>query len=350
MASSVEVVDTVDRLDPARWDDLAGVRAFAGHRWLRLAEAVLVGHEPRYVVLRRDGRYVAAAVCALGRNLQSPALQRRAGWLLRLAPYLRCEIPIAFEPGLLLRPGEGAGPLLGAVGRLANRERALFVRLDHLAADASGRGELASAGYRPFPMWPDAALDLGHASLDGYLAGLPSRKRVELNRVRRRAEEAGLVVEPHVPSAATGPTLRRLVGQVLARHDALEEYRPDLFERAASVLADDLAVVVVRRGERVVACAALLRDGADVSAKWLGLDYAQTWNSPAYARLILACVEQAIAMGARRLHLGATAHETKRHFGVAFERRTGAISARLPLLTRLAGRALAGGADATEAA
>jgi predicted N-acyltransferase len=349
MASSVEVVDSADRLDPTRWDDLAGRRAFAGHRWLRLAEAVLVGHEPRYVVLGREGRYAAAAVCALGRRLQSPALQRRAGWLLRLAPYLRCEIPIAFEPGLLLRPGEDGGPLLAEVDRLANRERALFVRVDHLRADARGRGDLASAGYRSFPMWAETTLDLDHRSLDAYLAGLPSRKRVELNRVRRRADADGLVAEPHVPSGATAPVLRGLVGQVLARHAAIEEYRSDLFDRAASVLGDDLRVVVVRRDARTVGCAALLRDGDEVAAKWLGLDYAQTWNSPAYPRLILACVELAIGLGARRLHLGATAHETKRHFGVAFEPRSGAICARVPLLTRLAGRALAGGAGESAA-
>src|SRR5829696_2408081 len=99
-ATAVAVVDTIARVDPAEWDDLAAGRPFADHRWLRLTEALLVEHEPRYVLLRRDGRLAAAAVCALGRRLQSPTLRRRAGWLLRLVPYLRCEIPIAFDDGL----------------------------------------------------------------------------------------------------------------------------------------------------------------------------------------------------------------------------------------------------------
>ncbi|HZR00087.1 MAG TPA: GNAT family N-acetyltransferase [Chloroflexota bacterium] len=345
----VAIVDRADRLDPTRWDDLAGDRPFADHRWLRLAEAVLVGHEPRYVVVERGGQYAAAAVCALGRRLQNPALQRRVGWLLHMAPHLRCEIPIAFQPGLFLRPGEHADALLAEIGRLAARERALFVRIDHLRPDAGGWDALSSAGYKPFPMWDEATLDLGCGSLDAYLARLPSRKRGELNAVRRRADAAGLVVAPHTPSAASAPLLRRLVGQVLGRHAALEQYRGDLFARAAGVLGGDLLVLTAERDGRIVATASLLRSGDDVAAKWLGLDYALTWNTPTYPRLMLACVEHAIAMGARRLHLGATAHETKRHFGVVFEPRAGAISARLPLLTRLAGRALAGGVGATAA-
>jgi predicted N-acyltransferase len=349
MVASVEVVDTIDRIDPVAWDDLAGDRVFARQRWLRLAEAVLVGHEPRYVVVRRDGRYAAAAVCALGRRLQNPSLQRPARWLLRLAPYLRFEIPITFESGLLLRAGEDAGPLRAAVGHLADRERALFVRLDHLPADAADWTGLASAGYQPFPMWPETMLDLRWPSFDAYLAALPSRKRAELNRVRRRADATGLVAELHVPSAKTAPELRNLVGEVLARHAAIEEYHPDLFGRAGRVLGDDMRILVLRHDDRIVGCAALLRSGDEITAKWLGLDYARTRNTQAYARLLLACVEAAISLGARRLRLGATAYETKRHFGVAVEPRFGAVSARIPAVTRLVGRALGGGGPAVAA-
>jgi len=350
VAARLEIVDSIERVEPEAWDDLAAGRPFADHRWLRLTEALLLDHEPRYVLLRQGGRLAAAGVCALGRRLQNPALQRRAGWLLRIVPFLRCEIPIALEPGLLLRRGDDPTPLLAAIERLADRERAAFTRLDHLSPRADAWPGLSRAGYRPIPMWTETRLALPWPSLDAYLASLSSRKRGELNRVRRRAEAEGLLVEPLRPTDDTDARLRGLVGQVLDRHAALESYAPDMFTRARAVLGDDLRLLALRRGGRLVGCAALLRSGDELSAKWLGLDYAETRNTVAYARLLLGCVEAAIDLGAPSLRLGATAYETKRHFAVALEERAGAVSARLSPLTRLAARALGAGARPSGAA
>ena len=350
MADTIEIVDTIRRVEPDAWDDLADGRPFADHRWLGLTEDLLLGHEPRYVLFRQGGRLAAAGVCALGRRLQNPALQRRAGWLLRIVPFLRCEIPIALEPGLLLRPDDDPVPLLAAIERLSAREHAAFTRLDHLSPRADAWPGLRRAGYRPIPMWAETRLALPWSSLDGFLTALASRKRGELNRVRRRADAEGLVVEPLRPTTETAPRLRELVGQVLTRHAALESYAADLFPRALAVLGDDLRVLVLRRDGRIVGCAALLRGGDELSAKWLGLDYAETRNTVAYARLLLGCVEAAIELGAPSLRLGATAYQTKRHLGVTLEERSGAVSAHLPPLTRLAARALGAGTQPADAA
>jgi predicted N-acyltransferase len=347
---TLEIVDSIDRIEPSTWNELAAGRPFADHRWLALTEALLVGHEARYVLLRQRGRIAAAAVCALGRRLQDPALRCRAGWLLRIAPLLRCEVPIALDCGLLTRPGADPTPLLAAIGRLAARERAMFTRLDHLSDHDERWPALRRAGYQAVPMWAETRLTLAYSSFDGYLAALPSRKRGELNRVRRRAEAEGLSVAPEALSPETMTRLRGLVGQVLARHSALEEYAPDMFDRAAALLGDDMRLLIARRDGEIVGCAALLRSGGELTAKWLGLDYARTQDTVAYARLLLGCVEGAIQLGAGSLRLGATAYETKRHFGVVFEERCGAVAARPALLNRLAGRVLGGRAEPAEAA
>jgi predicted N-acyltransferase len=350
VATSLEIVDAIRHVEPEAWDELAAGRPFADHRWLGLTEELLLGHEPRYVLVRRDGRLVAAGVCALGRRWQNPALQRRAGWLLRVAPVLRCEIPIALGSGLLVRPGDDPAPLLDGLARLAAREHAAFTRLDHLPPGDAAWPALGRAGYRPVPMWAETRLALGWPSLDRYLASLSSHKRRELNRVRRRAEAEKLVVEPLDPSPECAPRLRALVGQVLARHAAIERYADDLFPRARAALGDDLRLLALRRDGHLVGCGALLRRGDEVSAKWLGLDYAETRGTVAYTRVLIGCVEAAIDLGAAVLRLGATAYQTKQHFGVALEERSAAVTAALPPLTHLAVRALGGRPQMTSAA
>jgi len=45
-------------------------------------------------------------VCALERHFENEKLQRRAGWVARVLPVLRCAVPIAYEAGLLVDDSE----------------------------------------------------------------------------------------------------------------------------------------------------------------------------------------------------------------------------------------------------
>src|SRR4029078_11119617 len=131
---------------------LCGSRAFVDHRWLRMVESVLANYEPRYVLLRRNGHLEGAAVCALERRFEQPAIQRGAGWVLRHLPYLRCSIPIVFETGLITPPTGARSALaqqLLAVGRrLAWREHALLTTFGHLAPDNAAWPALRDGGCR----------------------------------------------------------------------------------------------------------------------------------------------------------------------------------------------------------
>jgi hypothetical protein len=130
------------------------------------------------------------------------------------------------------------------------------------------------------------------------------------------------------------------MGNVLHRHGAGERYHPDLFLRAQAILGDDLVVLAIKRHGEIVGCNALMTSGGEMAAKWLGLDYERTWGTTAYLSLLLECVAQAIACGATRLRLGATAWEPKRHLGAVQLPRAGAVVVRRRLLNRLAGAIL----------
>jgi hypothetical protein len=144
-------------------------------------------------------------------------------------------------------------------------------------------------------------------------------------------------VRPLTPAARHSPRLDRLVGNVVRRHHGIHRFVPGLFVEAASVLGDDLTVLAAHRHEELAGCVALLRDGDDLSAKWIGRDYGLTEGTSAYHALVAECVRTAISLGVRRVHFGASAYETKKQFGVCQEPRGRLLAMRGPLLNRCAG-------------
>ena len=168
-------------------------------------------------------------------------------------------------------------------------------------------------------MLPETHLEIAWNSYESYLAALPRKKRKEIGRMERHAADEGIVVQPIVPSAENSPVLDQLVSNLLTRYGETKRYAPNLFLRAAAVLGDDLTVLGALRDGQLVGCTALLRSGNEVSAKWIGRDYARTSETAVYYAMVAGCVRQTIEMGAQRLHLGAAAYETKKQFGVTLE-------------------------------
>ncbi|GAA0966474.1 hypothetical protein GCM10009555_008450 [Acrocarpospora macrocephala] len=329
---STEVLDTITSVDPAEWDALGEVGDFTGHRWLRLAERVLAGHRPRYLLLRRRGRLVAAAACTLEQRLQNPALEARFGWVLRRTPYLHVGVPMMSKAGLLAQGGELAA-LCRELRALTRRERAPFSVIDHLPVGHPAWSGLD--GCHALAMAPETRMDVEWSSFEEYLGSLPRKRRQEVRRVARRSLGEGITVRPLAERG--DPRLDRLVGDVVQRHHGIHRFVPGLFEEAAAVLGDDLTVLAAYRHGELAGCVALLRDGDDLSAKWIGRDYGLTEGTSAYHALVAACVRTAIALGVRRVHFGASAYETKKQFGVCQEPRGGLLAMRSPILNRCVG-------------
>jgi predicted N-acyltransferase len=330
---SIDAVDTIDRVDAAEWDGLCADHGYARHRWLRLAEAVMAGQRARYLLVRRDGRLVAAAAATIEHRLQDPRLDARLGWIVRRAPYLLVGVPLMAVPGLLAGDDPaGHGALLAAIRDHARRERFAFRVIDNLPAEHPAWR--AQRDHVRLGWLPGTRLDIVWPSYEDYLAALPRKKRQEIRRGERRAAAEDIAVAPWTPAADEAPVLDRLVGDVLRRHGDIHELAPDLFARAAAILGDDLTVLAVRRRDRLAGCVALLREGEDLAAKWIGRDYAQTGGTAAYHAIVAGCVRTAIGLGVRRLHLGAAAYDTKRQFGVSLEPRGRLFATRSRALDR----------------
>ncbi|MFN8487394.1 MAG: GNAT family N-acetyltransferase [Caldilineaceae bacterium] len=338
---TVDVLYAIDEIDPQEWDAVCSNRAFVTHRWLRLAESVLAEYEPRYLLVRRQGRLVAAAIGTLEHQFRNPTLQAKAGWILRAFPCLRIAMPMMATSGLLVHSdgGEELGALLEAIHAFVKRQRISFYTLDHLAVQHPVWALAPQRNYRQLAMLPETHLDIAWASYEDYLAALPRKKRKEIGRMERHAIDEGIVVQPIVPSPENSTVLDQLVGNLLHRYGETNRYAPNLFLRAATVLGDDLTILSAQRNGQLVGCTALLRSGNEVSAKWIGRDYARTAETAVYYAMVAGCVRQSIEMGAQRLHLGAAAYETKKQFGVGLEAQNEAFATRSQLLNWGLGKA-----------
>jgi predicted N-acyltransferase len=331
---TVQVLESIEQIAPTEWNELLGSRAFADHRWLRFAERVLIGHRPRYLLVRRGGHLEAAAVCSVEQRFENRALQRHAAWLLRRFPCIRCAVPVSYQPGILTRPEADEARLipsvLGAVRQLARHERALFTTVGHLTPDTAAWSALQAAGCRPLSRWLGASLPISWSSFDAYLLSQPKSHRRAIARTRRGAERDGIVVRHRPWVAEDAAMLWHLIRNVQQRHGALETYA-DLLASATAIFGDDLHLLVAEQSGEVVGCVVMVRSQNDLLAKWIGLDYRRTWGTDTYRLLLAETVALAIELGVERLWLGATALETKRQFGVIVEERLNAVLLPSPL-------------------
>jgi hypothetical protein len=125
---------------------------------------------------------------------------------------------------------------------------------------------------------------------------------------------------------------------VFQRHADPDPYCDDLFPKAGALLGENFKLVVARQNGDCIGCFALLRSGTEWTAKWAGLDYERTLDTGAYYGLLAESVRQTILAGGTRLRMGATAYQTKQHFGVTVEERIGAMAVRVRSLHWLAGK------------
>jgi predicted N-acyltransferase len=281
------IVHDLGSVEPAAWDSLvheSGGNPFLRHAFLHALHAtgcasLRTGWEPHYLTLERGGRLVAAV--PLYRKHHSygefvfdwawaDAHQQHG-----VAYYPKWLVAVPFTPV--------PGPRLLA---LHDDARARVARALLQFTDASGLSSL----HVLYPTAAEAALlrDLGastrhsvqfhwfnaaYASFDDYLAHLEQPKRKKVRAERRKVQEAGV-------------TLRRLVGEQIARSDwllfercyratyAAHHSTPYLntrfFERLAQAMPDNLLLVVAARAGADIAAALALFDGERVYGRYWG--------------------------------------------------------------------------------
>jgi predicted N-acyltransferase len=344
MTFTVEIFESIEQINQDAWDQLVKDRPFANSLWLRVTENVLVTHQPRYILLRQADELKAGAICLLQSRFQSPLLQFMLGWYIRRFPGLRCGIPISYHSGLIFHPESSPGDWLPAlvqgIQKLIQRDHVSFYTIDHLSPADAVWTYLQTRGYHRIEHLPEVYLDVQWESFEDYLTQLPKKKRKEYVRIKGRLERENITIETASLQNQDQRALQRLVNNVFERHKEPTLYQSDLFLTANALMGEDFKLIVAHQSGQLIGCIALLRNGSEWMIKWPGLDYERALDTGTYYGLLAECVRQTIQSGGTRLHLGATAYQTKQHFGVTVENKIGALAFPNPVAHYLAGKML----------
>ena len=311
------IVRSIDELDPAAWNGLAGTDCpFLRHEFLAALERTgcvgpPTGWQPSHVTLH-DERGLAAAAPAYHKSHSYGEFVFDFSWAqaytrLRRRYYPKLTVAVPFTPAagarLLVRPDLDAGRL----------QRELTA-----AIEAHARGEALSSAHALFVREPDrAALEQaqwltrrdcqfhwtnrGYRTFEEYLATFTAEKRKKAHRERRRVAEAGIVFETWLGSAldADARLLDRIYGfhrDTFLRHGHEPYLTRAFFAEIARTLGDQLMVKLALRGGRPVAAAIFFFGPAALYGRYWGAeaDYHSLHFETCYHQGIEFCIERGI--------------------------------------------------------
>jgi predicted N-acyltransferase len=338
----VEFTSSLQRLDEAGWDHLAGGGdLYATTAWLRFVEDAMQG-APTYLLGWDRDRLASGLACywfppdatyapmarvdrMLRRAHLTPGLsrgerRRRGRTLTGLLPTLCCGSRQLSYSRLLLAPGlsahsarAAAGEMLAAAELLARELGAASLSFNWVDAhDEPLRGELLARGFTEFFSQRRCVLEVD--DLDGYLRRFRSHRRVLIRRELRALDEAGVRFEVGGLADVPVDVLAALEHNLLRRYGvrrSLAQAEASLREARARFGGDGIAVTATLDGA-ISAFAVFLRWRDQLCARHVGFDYGQQADLPLYfGTLFYFPVQIAAALGVRVLDYGTGSIETK---------------------------------------
>ena len=328
---------------PADWDRLVGPDTpWATRRWLALAPARLPGR-PVTLALHRGGRTVLAVrgtvVTEPSQNTrldpyaifsgqsvgQGLAAQGPHPWaattaaevlpclLLMLPHYQTVPVgPAAADPA---ECAELVGAMLDWAAGLGIRSIAaqyLDPAADPLAA------ALVAAGGTRVTFADRCDMTVGWTDFDGYLAALPSKRRVAIRRERRSLAEQGVTVTHGRLGTDTAEMVGLrcgLVGKYGGTPDAAKE--TSALDRIRAAFPDSSMVFSARAGTGdLLGFGVFVQDGTTWTPLFCGTDYVRSEARLTYfATLFYEPVALAPALGVRTVPYGLGSWEAKRRRG-----------------------------------
>ncbi|MFY4719822.1 GNAT family N-acetyltransferase [Streptomyces sp. LaBMicrA B280] len=347
LPEGVRAVRHAADLPRREWDALTRPSdIFLTTRWLDVVEET-AGVPMAYLWVEREGRLVAGLATALAGDTVPWSLGRPDYVLERSA---EAGLPGAKEylAGLPDTPSAALMPTLLAGGRHLGNTRVLYgtsASADDLAALVAGaeglaratgaasvsflyvdetdhalRTVLAGRGYENYTSGRYSSLHVPADGYPGYLAAMPSKRRVSVNAERRRLRDEGCRV-----------SLESLDGADLARFAALEaqlmrkygiEWRDDqslpTYLQIRDRFGEDAFALVARADGAVRGFGLILRHHHHWYARQSGFDYAYQRGRrlPLYFEVLYyRLVEEAAAAGVTTIYYGHGSEDTKRSRG-----------------------------------
>ncbi|MEX0975809.1 MAG: GNAT family N-acetyltransferase [Woeseia sp.] len=286
---TVVLIDTIDAVDAADWNRLAGDRyPFLRHEFLRAAEssgcvAAATGWQPRHVLLR-DAAGVLVGAMPLYEKTHSwgefvfdwawAQAYQQAG--IDYYPKLISAIPFtpAPSPRLLLAesaPLDSAASLIdAAVGYAGDAGLSSFHVLFPTENELS---HLKQAGLQLRKDCQFHWLNANYTSFEHFLSSFSSAKRKKVKRDRRHVAEQGIAfrwLTGDQTDAAIWSDVYAMISDTFLRRGSMPYFSRDFFMEVADRLPRQILVVLAEQRRQPVAAAVFYRGGDTLYGRYWG--------------------------------------------------------------------------------
>jgi predicted N-acyltransferase len=305
MPLEIEAVGSLDEVDPAAWDALAGSEPFMRHAFLRLLQSTgcaspRTGWQPHYLLVKDGDQLKGACTAYLKRHSRgefvfdhawAEAYQRHG-----LAYYPKMVVAAPFTPvtgpRLLANDDEAKALLARALVALARQTEVSSVHV--LFPDDTDRRVLQDVGYLVREGVQFHWRNHGFESFEGFLATMSHDKRKKLKQDRKKVDAAGIGfrwLEGDDIGERELAFFQRCQEDTYARHWG--QGRPylsqDFFRQWHAAEPGRLLLVLAERDAQPVACA--------LNVKGDGVLYGRYWGATEFVPGLHfeACYAQAIA-------------------------------------------------------
>lgn len=345
-----QIARSIQEMDEAHWDAIAGDGVLMTHRWQRVMEAGWRDYHPCYLLLADNRGPLAIVVTEIGRTFGYTGWRK---WLLKRltlvlgAPFssLTCGVMVrsGVEPAVVLPR------LTRLLGQICRRERRVLLGVSSIST--SDVAVWRAMNFSILPLQRTAVLDLP-PDYAHYLQALSREERSRLRRLRRRGEACGVTFE-HGPLAGDGERIYPLFCEVFSRHGESLTDMPFTAEFFSILEREMPGQVQLFRGfvdGELAGVSLNILAGGMLWGPMMGLRYELARPSYLYFLLIDEVIRWSIEHRLRRIYGGLTSEREKQEQGFRLRERWFCCRAHPPLLNialkgvvSLARRAMPGG-------
>ncbi|MQA21966.1 GNAT family N-acetyltransferase [Rugamonas rivuli] len=315
------IINSLDGVDPAQWQALAGDNPTLSHTFLHALHesgcaAEDTGWTPRYLVLHRDGVLDGAMPLYLKDHSRGEYVFDHA-WAdafhrngIEYYPKLLSAVPFTPVTGsrLLARTQEDRQLLARAALQVARQLGTSSLHI--LFPDEQDKQALAKAGFMLREgvqfHWENA----GYADFEAFLSSMKMEKRKKIRQDQRRVLDAGIAFEHLAGAQISAGVLKFFYSCYVSTYHA-HYSKPylslEFFERLLRETPDSMMMVLAKRGDAPVAAALNLVGG--------GIMYGRYWGTQefvsglhfetCYVQAIDYCIRHGLARfegGAQGVH------------------------------------------------
>lgn len=332
------IADSIDFLNASHWDQVAlGQTLFLSRTYLRAIESCTPSNiQLRYALIYDEGRPVAILACQIAEisggqffessesGTQSRLLGKVQQRILVCGNLLSSGLHgVGFSEGFDVERGWRA--VAEALYRIRRGDKLNgnidFAMIKDLKGDQCQQSSVLNRySYRPIKTDPDMVLSFTEDCLSytDYLNMLTSKYRSRVKKTRQSLLDAGFIIE-----SLSQPQVVDADAQLHALYLEVEKRAPirlatiaqGYFAAMAQALGDNFRCRAVKRAAQLVGFIVTLKDGDMGIAYYVGIDYSVNEEFPIYLCLLQLSVEDALAMGCRKLSMGRSALEPKANLG-----------------------------------